>query len=82
MLPLGDPAGGDEVSDGGNRAIVERYAAALPGDFAALSMLRHPDFVEEWPQSGERIRGHANYQAIHEHYPGGLAGAQAAPDPR
>lgn len=60
------------MPDQGNRAIVERYAAALPGDFAALATLRHPDFVEEWPQSGERIRGHANYQAIHEHYPGGL----------
>ena len=55
-----------------NRAIVERYARALPSDFATLAALRHPDFVEDWPQSGERIRGHANYQAIHENYPGGL----------
>jgi len=60
------------VSDQGNRAVVERYAAALPSDFATLASLRHPDFVEEWPQSGERIRGHANYQKIHENYPGGL----------
>src|SRR6267143_4382013 len=55
-----------------NRSIVERYAKALPSDFATLESLRHPDFVEDWPQSGERIRGHANYQAIHENYPGGL----------
>jgi SnoaL-like protein len=55
-----------------NRSTVERYAKALPGDFATLAILRHPDFVEDWPQSGERIRGHANYQAIHENYPGGL----------
>ena len=55
-----------------NRAIVERYARAIPGDFATLGELRHPDFVEDWPQSGERIRGHANYRAIHENYPGGL----------
>ena len=60
------------MSDQGNRAVVERYAAALPSDFATLASLRHPDFVEEWPQSGERIRGHANYQKIHENYPGGL----------
>ena len=60
------------MSDEGNRAIVARYATALPADFATLASLRHPDFVEEWPQSRERIRGHANYQAIHENYPGGL----------
>ena len=60
------------MSEQGNRAIVERYARALPGDFETLAGLRHPDFVEEWPQSGERIRGHAKYQLIHENYPGGL----------
>ena len=60
------------MSEQSNRAIVERYAVALPGDFETLASLRHPDFVEEWPQSGERIRGNANYQAIHESYPGGL----------
>jgi hypothetical protein len=53
-------------------AVVREYGKALPGDFEALARLRHPDFVEEWPQSGERIRGHANYRAIHEAYPGGL----------
>ena len=60
------------MAEPSDREIVERYARALPGDFATLASLRHPDFVEEWPQSGERIRGHANYQAIHENYPGGL----------
>lgn len=60
------------MAEQGDRAIVERYARALPGDFATLAGLRHPDYVEEWPQSGERIRGHASYQAIHENYPGGL----------
>ena len=60
------------VSEQGNRAIVERYARALPGDFETLASLRHANFVEEWPQSGERIRGHANYQLIHKNYPGGL----------
>jgi hypothetical protein len=59
------------AADTSNRQVVERYAAALPADFDALSRLRHADFVEEWPQSGERIRGHASYQAIHESYPGG-----------
>ena len=62
------------MAEQGDRAVVERYARALPGDYATLASLRHPEYVEEWPQSGERIRGHANYQAIHEHYPGGLPG--------
>ncbi len=64
------------AEDCGNRGIVERYVRALPGNFDALAELRHRDSVEEWPQSGERIRGHANYQAIHERYPGGMPAAE------
>jgi SnoaL-like domain len=55
-----------------NRSVVERYMNAWPGDFNVLGELRHPDFVEEWPQSGERILGHEAYRKIHENYPGGL----------
>ncbi len=60
------------ASEQTTRELVERYVAALPSDFDALARLRHADFVEEWPQSGERIRGHENYRAIHETYPGGM----------
>jgi hypothetical protein len=35
-----------------------------------LSVLTE-DFVEDYPQSGERIRGFNNYWAIGENYPGG-----------
>ena len=59
------------AADTSNHQVVERYAEALPTDWDALSRLRHADFVEDWPQSGERIRGHASYRAIHESYPGG-----------
>ena len=52
-----------------NRELVERYAAAITGPLDVLESLRHPDFVEEWPQSGERIRGAAAMRAIDEHYP-------------
>lgn len=45
---------------------------AWPADFERLGRMRTADFVEDWPQSGERIRGDANYRAIHERYPGGL----------
>jgi len=55
-----------------NRSIVERYMDAWPGDYDTLGELRHPDFMEEWPQSGERILGHEAYRKIHENYPGGI----------
>ena len=53
-------------------ALVREYMAAWPHDFDRLRSLRSDDWVEEWPQSGERIRGDANYRAIHERYPGGM----------
>jgi hypothetical protein len=59
-----------------NREIVERYMKAFPRDFDMLAELRHPDFVEDWPQSGERIRGHEGYVKVHEAYPGGLPEAE------
>ena len=54
------------------RAAFESYLAALNGrDLAALEALLHPDFEDEYPQSGERTRGPANLKAIIENYPGG-----------
>jgi hypothetical protein len=37
-----------------------------------MARLRDPDFTVDYPQSGERIRGHANERAIADNYPGGL----------
>jgi hypothetical protein len=51
-----------------NRSIVERYLAALPSDLNTLTSLHHQDYVEEWPQSGERIRGSENFRRIQERY--------------
>ena len=34
--------------------------------------MRHPDWYEDWPQSGERVRGHDAYRRIHENYPAGM----------
>jgi hypothetical protein len=57
-----------------NRATVER----LRGMFESGSLdelarqqydLAADDFVEEWPQSGERIRGRDNAKAINDNYP-------------
>ncbi len=36
-----------------------------------LGEVLHPEFVEDWPQSGERIRGIANMRSVREQYPGG-----------
>jgi hypothetical protein len=50
--------------------MVERYAKALVDhDYDAMDQLRHADYVCEYPQSGERIRGTANLRAIMENYP-------------
>lgn len=59
------------MSEESHRAIVERYASALVADLDTLEQLQHPDFVEEYPQSGERIRGRENFRKVYENYPGG-----------
>jgi hypothetical protein len=38
-------------------------------DFYAVAQLLHDDYVLEWPQSGERIRGRENFAAINTAYP-------------
>ena len=55
------------------------YEAMSARDFDGLTALLHPDFVEDYPQSGERIRGAANLRSIIENYPGGLGEAVETP---
>lgn len=38
-------------------------------DFQAAGESLHDDYLLEWPQSGERIRGRANFVAVNENYP-------------
>src|SRR6266511_4276896 len=53
-----------------NREVIERYAKAhVDHDYDAMDRLRHADYVCEYPQSGERIRGSANVRSIMENYP-------------
>ena len=57
-------------TDGEARAVVERFWTAMrANDFAAAGALLHDDYVLDWPQSGERIRGRANFAAVNAHYP-------------
>ena len=55
---------------------MERFAEALAAnDLDAQDALIHDDYVCNWPQSGEVVRGRANRRAIIEAYPesnGGL----------
>jgi hypothetical protein len=48
---------------------VRRYQQAIAEmDFETLRELRHPEFVCDFPQSGERITGHDNWVAAHREY--------------
>lgn len=60
----------------------KRYIQAIAShDFVALETMIHPDYVSEYPQSGERFRGFAAFRAQLENYPGGLPAAEAE-DPK
>jgi ketosteroid isomerase-like protein len=59
------------MSEQENRDVVERYFQAFERhDLDAMEELLHDDYVEEYPQSGERIRGKQNWRSITESYPG------------
>lgn len=69
-----DPARGESsaVATLSNEQVVQRYAEAhARHDYEALASLRAPGWIEEWPQSRERVRGHANDAAIMAAWPGG-----------
>ena len=62
-----------------NLGVVEAYGQAMAaGDLDAQDALLAEDYILEYPQSGERIRGKTNKRAVLEHYPGGIDNAQAA----
>ena len=53
-----------------SKQIVEEFWAAMQtNDFKAAAEFLHDGYILEWPQSGERIRGRANFVAINENYP-------------
>ena len=61
------------MAEPSGRAIVERFARAVEdNDFEAQRDLLADDYVDEMPQSGERIRGKENALAIVLNYPGGV----------
>ena len=59
------------MSEQQNRETLERYFETFERqDPLAFVELLHDDYVEEFPQSGERIRGKDNWRKIAENYPG------------
>ena len=61
-----------------NEQTMRRYLEAHEQhDTATMAELRVPDWIAEMPQSGERIRGHANDRAIMANWPGGRPEAKA-----
>lgn len=55
------------------RPIAEALWKAIEGgDWDTASTFMHDDYVQEWPQSGERIVGRENALAINRNYPGGV----------
>ena len=54
----------------GGRLSRSSGAGWTPQTLKSAGALLHDDYVGEWPQSRERIRGRANFIAINAHYPG------------
>jgi ketosteroid isomerase-like protein len=53
-----------------NKQILENFWVTMEtNDFYATAQLLHDDYILEWPQSGERIRGRDNFAAINTAYP-------------
>lgn len=66
------------MNESATRDVIARYVQAVHDqDLDTIGALQHPDFIEDWPQSRERIRGRANFRNLMEHYPGGLEGMEA-----
>jgi len=53
-----------------NKHVVEQFWQLMgANDFHAAGECLHDEFVLDWPQSGERIRGRDNFVAVNANYP-------------
>lgn len=60
------------------REVLQRWSKAMAAnDFDAAAALLAPEYVGEWPQSGEILRGRDNVRAILGSYPGGIVQGEA-----
>ena len=59
------------MSEQQNRETLELYLQTFErGELDEAAGFLHDDYVEEYPQSGERIRGKHNWLSIVKNYPG------------
>jgi uncharacterized glyoxalase superfamily protein PhnB/ketosteroid isomerase-like protein len=68
----GTPRAGADAAEGpeeSRRVVAAYWAAMQTNDFRAAAALLAEDYLLEWPQSGERVRGRANFIAVNEQYP-------------
>src|SRR5262249_8675251 len=64
-----------EVHEPQNRAALGRHwTASAAGDQDAEHEIYHDDAIVEYPQSGERVRGRQNVQALRSRHPAGPSG--------
>jgi hypothetical protein len=66
----GESMGARETDQQLQRRIEDYVEAWRKRDLEAKAAFYHPDAVQEWPQSGEQVRGLTNIGAIDENYPG------------
>jgi len=53
-----------------SKELIEQFWQTMESnDFYAVAQLLHDDFVVEWVQSGERIRGRENFAKLNTAYP-------------
>lgn len=53
-----------------SKQVVQQFWEAMQNnDFRRAGEFLYNEYVLEWPQSGERIRGRANFVAVNENYP-------------
>lgn len=63
------------MADQDNQAVLKQHwAASASGDLEAEHNIYDDDVLCEYPQSGERIRGRRNLQALRGHHPGKPSG--------
>jgi ketosteroid isomerase-like protein len=60
------------MQDNRGRVAEAAWKALGEGDWDAATSYLHDDYVQEWPQSGERIVGPENAIAVNRNFPGGL----------
>ena len=53
-------------------AVIRKHFEALEaGDIEKIGALLADDFIQDWPQSGERVRGREACTRVYSNYPGG-----------